>query len=216
MNSMTPRGMVNRVGTLDASLASWPSAAICRSTSFRKNGLPSVRSCRRRTSDALAEDSPGRLDELADVAFVEAEQRKRHTLALGLGDQRGVLGQLLHFERTISRDRGRAHAADLPRECDEHQQGRRIGRVQVVAALSAAAEPRRHCGETRSTSRTSENGLARAGPAMRSVVPARRRSDRGVPARSERSRRRPPPSSSRAEPAQRPSTSPRRACAQGQ
>ena len=86
MNSMTPLGFVNRVGTLDASFASCPSAAIWRSTSFKKNGLPSVMSCSRRTSALFAEDSPGAFDERADGAFVKAKQRKRHALAFSLGD----------------------------------------------------------------------------------------------------------------------------------
>ena len=35
---------------------------------------------------AVGRDSPGGLNELADAAFVEAEQRERRALALDLGD----------------------------------------------------------------------------------------------------------------------------------
>ena len=46
----------------------------------------------------LAETPQALSMNLPMAAFVEAEQRERHALALGLGDQRGVLGHLLDFE----------------------------------------------------------------------------------------------------------------------
>ena len=54
MNSLTPRGILSRAGPSGALAASWPSAAIWRSTSCRKNGLPAVMSRSRWTNELAA------------------------------------------------------------------------------------------------------------------------------------------------------------------
>src|SRR5271166_2530717 len=77
MNSMTPRGMVSRVGTFKASRASRPSAAICRSHLVQEKRVALSHIVQSADQRRVGREAPGALDELADGTFVKAEQRSR-------------------------------------------------------------------------------------------------------------------------------------------
>ena len=76
--------------------------------------------------------APGALDELADVGFAKPPQGQHQTLALGLGEERGKLRQVLDLDLAVGADDRRPHGADLPRHGDEHHDRGRIGGVQIV------------------------------------------------------------------------------------
>ena len=76
--------------------------------------------------------APGAFDELTDVGFAKPSQRQHQTLALGFGDERGELRQMLDFDLAVGADDRRPHRPDLPRHGDEHHERGWIGRVQVV------------------------------------------------------------------------------------
>ncbi len=80
----------------------------------------------------VGRDSPSGLDELVDGVLFETGQRKGDALSLGLREQRGVLVRLFHLQRAIGADCAGRHVSDVTRKRNQHQQGRRVGGVQVV------------------------------------------------------------------------------------